>query len=252
MLAPSSDRLEQIDLSDESLLRPPEPFPAPPDPASTGFSVIGIHVLVISGVCLYRDGLAALLARQRRVESVATAADVAEGVETARAGATRPDVVLLDSAGIDIGAAICSLREQVPEVQVVALTVQNREQELLAAAEAGAVGFVTVEASIKELVATIESAHRGEALCSPSLAAALMRRLAARASQHEGPAPMPALTSREREIVELIDEGLSNKQIALQLRIELATVKNHVHNILGKLGVRRRGEAAALLRAGRA
>lgn len=210
--------------------------------------MIGIRVLVISAVCLYREGLAVLLARQRQIAAVATAADVAGGVDAARAG-TAPDVVLLDSVGIDIGAAICSLREAVPEAQVVALTVQNREQELLAAAEAGAVGFVTVDASIKELVATIESADRREALCSPSLAAALMRRLAARASERTDHEQTPALTSREREIVELIDEGLSNKQIAQQLRIELATVKNHVHNILGKLGVQRRGEAAALLRA---
>jgi DNA-binding NarL/FixJ family response regulator len=210
-----------------------------------------IRVLVISGVCLYRDGLAALLARQRRVEEVATAADVAAGVEYARAVAGRPSVVLLDSAGIDIGEAICVLREALPDVHVVAMTVQNREPELLAAAEAGAVGFVTVDASVKELVATIESADRGEALCSPSLAAALMRRLADRASERAAHEQTPALTSREREIVELIDEGLSNKQIAQQLRIELATVKNHVHNILGKLGVQRRGEAAALLRAHR-
>jgi DNA-binding NarL/FixJ family response regulator len=210
-----------------------------------------IRVLVVSEVCLYRDGLAVLLARHRGIAAVSTAADVAGGVAAARSGETPPDVVLLDSAGIDVAEAICSLRSAVPEVQVVALTIKNREHALLEAAEAGAAGLVTVDASIKELVAAIESADRGEALCSPSLAAALMRRLAARASQRAEPAQMPALTSREREIVELIDEGLSNKQIAQRLRIELATVKNHVHNILGKLGVQRRGEAAALLRAHR-
>jgi two-component system nitrate/nitrite response regulator NarL len=208
-----------------------------------------IRILVVSGVCLYRDGLEAMLGRQRTVVAVATAADVAEAVEAACAGAAAPDVVLLDSLGIDVCHAVRSLREAIPGVQVVALTVPNREQELVAYVEAGVAGLVTVEASVKELVATIESAARGEALCSPALAAALMRRLAARASGQTQAEHMPALTLREREIVGLIDAGLSNKQIAQQLRIELTTVKNHVHNILGKLGARRRGEAAALVRA---
>jgi DNA-binding NarL/FixJ family response regulator len=196
------------------------------------------RVLVVSGVCLYRHGLATMLGRQRAIEAVTTAADVVEA-----SGLDPPDVVLLDTVGVDVREAVRAL----PGVPVVALTVPNREQELLAYTEAGVAGLVTVEASVKELVATIESAARGEALCSPTLAAALMRRLAARASFEVE--SLPVLTTREREIVDLIDEGFSNKQIALQLRIELATVKNHVHNILGKLGVARRGEAAALVRA---
>ena len=110
---------------------------------------------------------------------------------------------------------------------------------------------MTSDASVAELVAAIESVARGESLCTPSVAAALMRRLASLARSWADADPIEPLTRREREILELIDEGLSNKQIAQRLRIELPTVKNHVHHILGKLGVHRRAEAAALARAAR-
>jgi two-component system, NarL family, nitrate/nitrite response regulator NarL len=131
---------------------------------------------------------------------------------------------------------------------VLALTVPNRETEILAFAEAGIAGFVTLEASVAELVEAIESVARGEALCSPSVAAALLRRLASLAHSRTSADPTGPLTAREREILALIDEGLSNKQIAQRLRIELPTVKNHVHHILVKLGADRRAEAAALVR----
>src|SRR5881296_1366294 len=89
---------------------------------------------------------------------------------------------------------------------------------------------------------------RGVAICSPRVAACLLRRVAALAAGHGGDLPRAQLTNREREIVRLIDNGLSNKEIARALGIEVATVKNHVHNILEKLQVHRRGEAAARVR----
>jgi len=90
---------------------------------------------------------------------------------------------------------------------------------------------------------------RGEAVCSPRVAGALLRRIAALATDGRSDRVPAHLTKREREIMGLIDEGLSNKEIAKRLRIEVATVKNHVHNILEKLQVHRRGEAAARVRA---
>jgi DNA-binding NarL/FixJ family response regulator len=95
------------------------------------------------------------------------------------------------------------------------------------------------------LVATLESATRGEALFSPRMAASLLRRVAALAATQPSPSAQVRLTPRERDIMRLLDEGLSNKEIAQRLGIEVATVKNHVHNILEKLQVHRRGEAAA-------
>jgi two-component system, NarL family, nitrate/nitrite response regulator NarL len=208
--------------------------------------------LVVSRVCLYRDGLASMFARRKQIEMIGTAGDVPAAVEACRAAGANPDVVLLDTAGIDLGSAVEALRAALPASRIVALTVPSREQELLAHVEAGVDGFVTVEASFSELFAAITSAARGEAVCSPSVIATLIRGLASNArdrAQIEAPV---LLTPREREIVELIGGGLSNKQIAHRLCIELPTVKNHVHHILGKLGVRGRSEAAALVRAGRA
>jgi two-component system, NarL family, nitrate/nitrite response regulator NarL len=209
------------------------------------------RVFVISRVCLYRDGLATMLVRRRQIDVVGTAANVADAARACHEARVWPDVVLLDTAGGDVGEAVEALRAALPGSRLVALTVPSREQELLAYVEAGVDGFVTVEASFSELVAAITSAARGEALCSPTVAAALIRRLAARARELAAPEPAVALTAREREIAELIGGGLSNKQIARRLCIELPTVKNHVHHILAKLGVRGRHEAAALVRAGR-
>jgi DNA-binding NarL/FixJ family response regulator len=106
---------------------------------------------------------------------------------------------------------------------------------------------VAREGSVHDLVDAVERAARGELQCSPQVAGTLIRRLAWRAAAGATLIPSP-LTARESEIVRLIDEGLSNKEIAVRLGIEVATVKNHVHNLLEKLRVRRRSEAAARLR----
>ncbi len=211
-----------------------------------------IRVVVISGICLYREGLAEMLERTRDISVVATASDVTEGLTLWNGLDDPPDVVLLDTVPADADVSIRALLAALPDARILALTVPNRETEILAVAEAGIAGFVTSEASVAELVAAIESVARGEALCTPSVAAALMQRLASLARSWAETDPIEPLTRREREILELIDEGLSNKQIAQRLHIELPTVKNHVHHILGKLGVHRRTEAAALARAARA
>jgi DNA-binding NarL/FixJ family response regulator len=208
-----------------------------------------IRVVVISGICLYREGLGEMLGRTGVISVVGSAADVTEGLARSARLDQPPDVVLLDTFAADAGFRVQELLDGLPDVPVLALTVPNSETEILAIAEAGIAGFVTSDASIGELVAAIESVARGEALCSPSVAAALMRRLASLARNGTGSSPIGPLTTREREILELIDEGCSNKQIAQRLRIELPTVKNHVHHILVKLGVSRRAEAAALVRA---
>jgi DNA-binding NarL/FixJ family response regulator len=208
-----------------------------------------IRVLVISGICLYREGLGEMLGRTGVVSVAGLAGDVAEGVLQWQRLSEPPDVILLDTIAADAELQIRTLHAELPDVPVLALTVPNREQEIVGVAEAGIAGFVTSEASVGELVAAIESVARGEALCSPSVTAALLRRLASLARNRSETDPTGPLTLREREILELIDEGFSNKQIAQRLRIELSTVKNHVHHILAKLGVHRRTEAAALARA---
>ena len=206
------------------------------------------RVLVVAGVRFYRDGIAAVLSADSRFEVVGCVADVPEAAAFA---SLEPDVILLDLAGADGPGRVRSLLRRAPAACVVALGVKEAEDDVLPLAEAGVAGYVTRDGSVDDLLAAIVSVAAGETICSPRMTATLLRRVAllARDRAAEEPDPERDLTSRERQIVALIDEGLSNKEIATRLRIELATVKNHVHNILEKLRVHRRGEAAAAVRA---
>jgi DNA-binding NarL/FixJ family response regulator len=157
-----------------------------------------------------------------------------------------PDVILLD---IYVRGAIdrtLPMREANPRSRIVAIGVTEVEPVVMACARAGISGFVPMEGSANEVVAAVHSAVRGELRCSPRTAGLLLNRLASleAAEVDRGAAP-GALTPREREILEQMGQGLSNKQIARHLAIRDATVKNHVHSILSKLGVSRRGEAVA-------
>jgi DNA-binding NarL/FixJ family response regulator len=134
-----------------------------------------------------------------------------------------------------------------PDARVIALNVPDDEAIVIACAEAGISGYVTEDSTLSDLVSAIECASRGELHCSPRVAATLVRRLAS-VSRGSLRVHVADLTAREREILELVAEGLSNKQIAARLHIGLATVKNHVHHILEKLQVQSRSAAAALLR----
>jgi DNA-binding NarL/FixJ family response regulator len=133
-------------------------------------------------------------------------------------------------------------------LRVVALGVTETEPEIIAFAEAGVSGYLTRDASIPELVATIEAVARNELICPPRITAALMHRVATLAVDRRVTTPSFPLSPRELEVVALIDAGLSNQEIAGKLYISLATVKNHVHNILEKLDVATRADAAAWLR----
>ncbi|MDQ5821587.1 MAG: response regulator transcription factor, partial [Actinomycetota bacterium] len=156
---------------------------------------------------------------------------------------------LLDVAGGDGPGVVRSLLAKAPGTMVVALGVTEADDDVLPLAEAGVAGYVTRDGTVDDLLATVESVAAGETICSPRITATLLRRVALLARDRGAAAEAKrGLTHREREIVDLIDEGLSNKEIAVRLRIELATVKNHVHNILDKLHVRRRAEAAAAVR----
>jgi two-component system nitrate/nitrite response regulator NarL len=156
--------------------------------------------------------------------------------------------VLLDTGAADMLDLMRALTTSAPTARVVALALPERASEVIACAEAGASGYVTEDTSLADLVLTIQAVARGELRCSPQIAGTLFRRVAALAADSRALLPAPMLTAREFEVLSLLDDGLSNKQIAHRLCIELATVKNHVHHILGKLQVNRRGEATAYLR----
>lgn len=203
----------------------------------------GPRVLLLSDVQIVRYGLDVVLRAARPQWIIATSATPADVIETPDAY----DVVLLDMSMCDAleCARELSMRRH---SRVVAFAAVDSDDALLAYVEAGIVGFVPREGSVADLMAAVEGALSGEARLSPRLTGTLMRRLAELRSVGVPEMTSSNLTRREREILRLIDEGLSNKQIAARLTIELATVKNHVHHILEKTHARRRGEAAALLR----
>ncbi len=204
-----------------------------------------VSVLVIADVRLYREGLVQAIGHREGVEVVGTAASSQDAL--LQFADLQPDVVLVDVTTTDDLAAIRGVLESVPNARVVAVASPETESDVIAYAEAGASGYVPRNGGIADLRAVITSAARGEALISPRVTAGLLRRLADLASADWRVAPAGRLTPREAEILELIGQGLSNKQIAQRLSIAVSTVKNHVHSILDKLQVERRGEAVARL-----
>jgi two-component system, NarL family, nitrate/nitrite response regulator NarL len=204
-------------------------------------------VLVVGDICLYREGLALILRDAPGFEPVGTAGDVSRAIGVFRE--TRPDVVLLDAAMADTVGAVRALVEAEAEMRVVVLGVDEQESEVIAYAEAGVSGYVTRAADTAALCDVLQTVARGGTLCSPAVTATLLRRVATLSAQRAQPRRTSRLTLREREIVELMRDGLTNKEIAQRLCIEVATVKNHVHNILDKLDVRRRGDVATAIRA---
>jgi len=205
-----------------------------------------IRIVIVGEIRLYRDGLAEVLGHKPGIEVVGSLGDRQGAYEAI--SMLRPDVVLLDMATAGSHEAVSRIRELAPDIRVVALGIADVERDVLSCAEAGVSGYVPREGSLDSLVDAIQSAVQGELRCSPQMAGTMLRRIAALSALRPGVVDTQALTSREKEILRLIDEGCSNKEIAKRLGIEVATVKNHVHNLLDKLHVHRRGEAAAQLR----
>ena len=205
----------------------------------------GINVLIVAHVRLYRDGLASILAERRRfrIVGVADTCDVA----LQQACATATDVVMIDMSMPGALDAVAALARDVPRTRVVAFAVGEDASQIIACVEAGAAGYVTCESSIDDLVSVIESTVRGELPCSPRIAAQFARRLTELASVSEPAVGELPLTGREWQVIRLLREGLSNKEIGQSLHIAEATVKNHVHHLLEKLKVTTRRQAVARL-----
>ncbi len=204
-----------------------------------------IHLVLVSDVRLYREGMTSALGRHATLLVVGTACSSADAVD--QVAALDPDVIIVDMATRDSLAAVRTLAAAAPRSKIVAFAVDELASTIASCAEAGIAGYVPCEASVEELAATIESVARDESPCSPRVAAALFRHIATLAGTSRS-APTPAaLSRREHEILALIQQGLCNKEIAQKLAIAVATVKNHVHSVLTKLGVTTRAEAAALV-----
>jgi DNA-binding NarL/FixJ family response regulator len=213
-------------------------------PASASDSAKRPKVLIVSDVLLYREGLCASLSTARHLDVVGSVT----GAETlGRADVLRPDVIVLDASLSNSLALARDLRRVCPQVRVVGFGISGDEEGILSCAEAGLAGFVGNDGTTQDLISVVDCSIRGELLCSPRVAAILFNRIAS-LSKHGRAAAPAVLTRRELEIALLIRDGLSNKEIAAELRIGPATVKNYVHSILEKLNVRRRSAVAARLR----
>lgn len=199
--------------------------------------------LIVSEVCFLRESLAEILTRVARIPVCGESATLVQALAIARA--KRPEIVLLDVAfpgGIEAATRLSSV---VPEASVVALAVAETEENVFAWAKAGIAGYVPNTASINDLVSLIRQIRRGEQPCPSRIAGSLLRRIGA--SEHVAKLAPPCsshLTRREFEISHLVAAGLSNKEIARRLGIGLGTTKSHVHTLLNKLSLRRRGEVA--------
>ena len=200
-----------------------------------------LRLVIASEIRFLRESLGAVLGRVASLSVVGYGADLGQTLNVSRD--LRPDMVLIDAAMRDGPPAVRPLREIRAGLQVVAFAVSESVDTVVAWAEAGVTGYIPKTASMSDLHALVAEISAGRQTCSPLVAAGLLQRVAATAVDTPQQASGPhALTPRELEIVRLISTGLSNKEIARQLNIGLATAKSHVHNVLGKLNVQRRGQ----------
>lgn len=205
-----------------------------------------IRVLLVDDQALFREGLRTLLSVQADIEVVAEAGNGEEALR--QAAKAVPDVVLMDlqMPVLDGVAATRRLRAELPEAKVIVLTTFDNDEYVFEGLRAGAVGYLLKDAPSEKLVEAIRAAARGESFLQPSVAAKVIAEFA-RMSEQAPVRPQPLvepLSDRELEILRLIATGASNKEIASLLFIAEGTVKNHITNILGKLEVRDRTQAA--------
>jgi two-component system, NarL family, nitrate/nitrite response regulator NarL len=198
-----------------------------------------VRVYIISETRLFREGLSVILDREARFEVVGlgTNVDALESIER-----LVPELLLFDMAAPDPLVVVRQCRVMLPASRIIAVALAELDADVIACAEAGVSAYVTRDATVTELAATMLRALGGEVICPPRITARLFDRLATLSSRMPANPEEESLTRREREIAHLIAQGFQNKEIARQLGLGHATIKNHVHNILGKLKLQRRGE----------
>jgi len=198
-----------------------------------------IRVMIVDDHAVVRSGLGAFFAVFPDLELIGEAENGAEAV--VRCGLLKPDVILMDliMPGTDGVTATRQIKMNFPDVKVIALTSFQEDDLIQGALQAGAIGYLMKNVTARDLAAAIRSAHAGKMTLSPEAAQILVQsRLQAQEFE--------ALTDREREVLKLMVDGLNNAEIADRLTVSLSTVKYHISNILGKLGVENRVSAVTL------
>jgi DNA-binding NarL/FixJ family response regulator len=199
-----------------------------------------IRVLLVDDHAVVRRGLRGFFDLIDDLEVVGEAEDGREAID--QAASLGPDVILMDllMPNVDGLTAIAEIKKARPEIEIVALTSFVEEEKVTAALEAGATGYLLKDAEAEEVAAAVRAAHAGEVRLDPEVARLLTQRLRRRPEQE----PVEPLTDREKEVIALLGKGASNKEIATQLFITERTARTHVSNILGKLGLASRTQAA--------
>jgi DNA-binding NarL/FixJ family response regulator len=210
-----------------------------------------VRVLLVDDQALFREALATLLGARPEVRVVGEAGDGFQALQLS--AELRPDVVLMDlhMPVLDGIAATRRLRAEQPEVRVLALTTFDDDEDVFEALRAGALGYLLKDVSSDRLVEAVLAAARGESVLQPSVAAKVVARLAQLdAAPRSRPQPLVVpLSDRELDVLRLLADGRSNREIAAELYLAEGTVKNHVTNVLAKLGARDRTQAALRARA---
>ena len=198
-----------------------------------------LRTVIASHVRCFSESLMDALSRDPRVKILGYSSTISQALDLIVG--SKPDIVLLDAAFSEGRSAVAQIRAMSPWVRVIALAVNETEDNVVAWARAGVAGYSPDGTPLSAVTDLLVGIADGKQACSMDVAGGLLRRVAH--SEHGQPG-LP-LTHREREIMRLVGAGLSNKDIARRLNISIATTKAHVHNLLAKLNVRRRGEATA-------
>src|SRR6188474_3068267 len=210
-----------------------------------------IALVLIDDNRLLREGLAAMIHTQPGFKVLAASADVDEALQQVREA--KPDVVLLDFGLVDHDSLslTATVHVEVPAARVIVMGLLSAQEDVADYIRAGASGFIMKEASFEDFFSTIRAVAGGEEVLPPALTNSLFAQIASNAAKGSKTRVLDAvrLTNRERQVVGLLGEGLSNKEIATRLHIAVHTVKSHVHNVLEKLALRSRLEVAAFTHA---
>lgn len=203
-----------------------------------------VRVLVVDDQRLVREGIASLLNIQEGIEVVGAAVDGQDAVE--KASQLQPDVILMDvrMPTLDGIAATAAIRRMLPDCRVLMLTTFDDEEYIIRSLQVGAMGYLLKDIPAGDLAQAIRLTCAGIYQLSPSVAGKLVGQLGARTRTGPPPAPPTDLTERELEVLRLVARGATNREIAEALTVSEGTVKNHVSNILGRLGLRDRVQVA--------